>query len=228
MKKATGWWVVSIVVACAAIVGLIRYGENETLGIILLILLILSLLGGGSKATVTTVKAKRSGQSSEDKWLSEHHWDKNVSVGYKHWSLYVNNPSEEVAIFHRNTGKGQPDRIIGFRDVREAGLYQESVKGKGTVRLVVQLVNGKPYVMPVTDKPLPPNDPELQRALEFAKKVNDLFSAMASGNAMVGGTGKRYVIAKCYNCGQLLRGEAGRSGWCPKCKAAVQMPNLTI
>lgn len=228
MKKAIIWWLFSIMVACAAIVGLIQYGDNDILNLILLLLLLLSLLGGGSKATVTTVKAKRSGQASEEKWLNEHHWEKNVSAQYKNWSLYVNNPSEEVAIFHRNSGKSQPDRLIGFKNVKESGIYQEATKGKNTVRLVVQFMNGKPYVMPVTDKPLAPDNPELQRALEFAKKVNDLFSAMASGNAMGNGYGKRYVIAKCYNCGQLLRGEAGKSGWCPKCKAAVQMPKLIL
>ena len=85
MKKAIIWWLFSIVVACAAIVGLIQYGDNDILNLILLLLLLLSLLGGGLKATVTTVKSKRSGQASEEKWLNEHHWEKmcllNTKIG---------------------------------------------------------------------------------------------------------------------------------------------------
>ena len=102
MKKAIIWWLFSIVVACAAIVGLIQYGDNDILNLILLLLLLLSLLGGGSKATVTTVKAKRSGQASEEKWLNEHHWEKNVSAQYKNWSL--SNQSSETLVFSRKIG----------------------------------------------------------------------------------------------------------------------------
>lgn len=225
MKKAAFFWILSIVLVVVAVFGLLWSGGPGGLGILFLVLLFLALFGGGTTSIITTVRAAGSGDSSE-KWLEDHQWNNTIPLKYDNWSLYFNNQTREVAVFDRRASKKEPDRILAFKDIADSELSQETVKGKTSIQLVIEFVSGQPYAMVVTGKPLPPDSPELQGALAFAKKVNELLSMMAFENAAGTETGKRYVIAKCYNCGQLLHGEAGKTGWCPKCKADIQMPAI--
>lgn len=198
--------------------------QEDTLATAIVILLL--LLAGGAGSTAATVRGARGGTASWNAWLEANGWSQEVSTSYGALAIYINNGARQLAVFRR--GSRQPERVLSFNEIAGCGAYQESVGQKSAVYLAVQLVNGQPYVIPVTDRPLPPDSPELMAALAFAKRVNDLLNALAQGagtGTAQGEAGKRYVVAKCYNCGQLLHGEAGRSGWCPKCEAAVQMPD---
>lgn len=219
-------WIATIVVVILALAAMTAIFGANTGGIIWIILFLLLVFGGGTYATTETVKVYRCRQGAENRWLDSHRWDKSTSLIYRGWRIYVNNPTQEVAIFNANSGAAHPDKIFRFRDIKSADVYQENIKGKNSVHVVIQMIDGKPYAMAVTNRPLPPNSPELQQALSFAKKVNELFSVIAGGNVAGAASGKAFVIAKCFNCGQLLRGEPGRVGWCPKCDAHLQMPTI--
>ena len=196
--------------------------QKDTLVVAIIVQLL--LLAGGIGATTATVHGARSGTASWSAWLEANGWGQAVSTSCRALAIYINNAARQLAIFRQGTK--EPERVLSFDNIAGCELYQQSMKEKSTVQLTIQLVNGQPYVIPVTDRPLPPDSPELAEALAFAKRVNDLLNSMAQGAGGVqGGAGKRYVVAKCYNCGQLLHGEAGRSGWCPKCDAAVRMPD---
>lgn len=225
LKKAVFFWMISVVLVVAAVFGLLLSGGDGVLGILFLVLLFLALFGGGAAATVTTLRAS-GGEDGSEKWLKANQWDKPLSLKHDSLSLYFNNQAGELAIFDRRESKKAPARILAYQEITNSGVYQENAKGKSSVQLVIQLVSGEPYVIAVTDGPLSSDSPELQAALAFAKKVNELLSMMAFENAAGVEPGKRYLIAKCHNCGQLLHGEAGKSGWCPKCKADVRMPEL--
>lgn len=225
LKKAVFFWIISVVLVVAAVFGLLLSGGNGILGILFLALLFLALFGGGITATITTLRAAGGGDASE-KWLEANQWEKPLSLKYDNLSLYFNNQSGELAIFDRRESKKAPARILAYQEITNSGVYQENAKGNSSIQLVIQLVSGEPYVIAVTNGTPPSDSPEVQAALAFAKKVNELLSMMAYENAAGVEPGKRYLIAKCYNCGQLLHGEAGKSGWCPKCKVDVQMPEL--
>lgn len=226
MGKIILRWVVFILVV-AIVLGVIAFLSNsDSGGVFWLVVLLLSIVGSGSWATTSTIKIYHQTKDAGNRWLEENHWDKRTSLQYRRWQVYVNNATQEVAVFSTANSTKQPERVFHFRDIKGADLYQEDVKGKRSVRVVIQLMDGQPYAVAVTDRPLPPDSPELQQALAFAKRVNELFAMLANGN-LASAAGKPYVIAKCYNCGQLLRGEAGRSGWCPKCDARIQMPAAT-
>lgn len=225
LKKAVFFWIMSVVLAAAAVVGLLLSGGDGIWGILFLALLFLSLFGGGTTATITTLRAA-GGKDASEKWLDANQWEKPLSLKHGSLSLYFNNQTGELAIFDRRESKKAPARILAYQEITNSGVYQENAKGKSSVQLVIQLVSGEPYVIAVTDGTPPPDSPEVQSALAFSKKVNELLSMMAFENAAGVEPGKRYLIAKCYNCGQLLHGEAGKSGWCPKCKADVRMPEL--
>lgn len=227
MGKIVLRWIAAIFFVLIVLVGLAFLFDDDSGGWIWTIILILSILGSGSWATTSTIKVYHQNKDAGGEWLDAHGWDKSTSLEYRGWRIYVNNPTQEIAIFNTENSTKQPDRVFRFNDIKGADLYQEDVKGKSNVRVVIQMVDGKPYAMTVTNHPLPPNSPELQQALAFARKVNELFAMLASGNGVSGASGKIYVIAKCYNCGQLVRGEAGRSGWCPKCDASIKMPEAT-
>ena len=227
MGKIILRWVATVFFVLVVLCIIAFLSDENSGGLFWLIVLLLSILGSGSWATTSTIHIYHQNRDAGNEWLDANGWDKNTSLEYRGWRVYVNNPTQEVAVFNTANSTKQPDRVFRFGDIKGTDLYQEDVKGKSSVRVVIQMVDGKPYAMTVTNRPLPPNSPELQQALAFAKRVNDLFAMLAAGNGGSGSPGKIYVIAKCYNCGQLVRGEAGRSGWCPKCDANIKMPEAT-
>lgn len=227
MWKVIRRWVAAIFIVLFVLYLSAILADDDSGGVVWLIILFLSILVSGSWATSGTVKGYRQSKDAGSSWMDSHGWDKSTSLEYRGWRLYVNNPTQEVAIFNTANSTKQPDKVLRFGDIRGADLYQEkNVKGKSNVRVVIQMIDGTPYAIAVTNRPLSPNSPELQQALAFARRVNELFSMIATGNVAGSASGKIYVIAKCYNCGQLLRGEPGRVGWCPKCDAHLQMPTI--
>ena len=227
MGKVILRWIAAIFIVLFVLYLSAVLADDDSGGVLWLIILFLSILVSGSWATSGTVKVYHQNKDAGSGWLDSHGWDKSTSLEYRGWKLYVNNHTQEVAIFNTSNSTKQPDKVLRFGDIRGAGLYQENIKGKSNVRVVIQMIDGKPYAMAVTNRPLSPTSPELQQALAFARRVNELFSMIATGNVAGSASGKIYVIAKCYNCGQLLRGEAGRAGWCPKCDANIRMPDVT-
>ena len=224
MKKVLGilgsliLWLGAVVILGSILSG----GQEDTMAAAIVILVL--LLAGGAGTTTVTIRGARHSSNPWAAWLEANGWSQEVSTSYGALAIFINNAARQLAIFRQ--GSKEPERVLSFDDIAGCGVYQQSVKGKSAVQLTVQLVNGQPYVIPVSDRPLPPDSPELMGDLTFAKRVNELLNSIAQGvGATPDATGKRYVVAKCYNCGQLLHGEAGRSGWCPKCDAAVRMPD---
>ena len=182
-----------------------------------IILLFLFGLGGrwiyiGGRETAATV--------SSDEWITTHNWEDAPQLSYGRWDVYTNNRTQEVAIFN---GQKSPDKLVDFKSIRGAEIQQKDEKKGRQIRFVIQFENGSPYIMPVTDGPIPANSQEYKLALAFAEQLNELIRLVHQANTSTDAV--RKVIAKCPHCGQLIRGNAGQKGWCSRCDGEMRLPN---
>lgn len=225
--------VVQLIVALlgwAFITGLLTsYGlETEVAAVVSLIILILLGTGTNSVAKRRKFAAVSTKKENINHWLIENNWDtSSMRLCNKYWNVCTNPQKEELAFFKMSTQCREPDKLMGFRSIKRADMYQDGSRGKASVRLVIQFTgpDQRPYVVPVTDGAVSLNDPEFQQALDFAKRLNDLIESIQNGQMQRGARTSSAVVVKCFNCGQLVKGIPGQKGWCPKCDTDMLIPN---